>query len=103
MGRCPVAVLPRGRRWRGTPARRRRARSRCSACCLFNMGLTALARSLYLERMESTPWAVVDEHGRRIGTLEPMMLVSPPAGAAKLTALACTRCHSCPPGPHCAR
>ena len=42
----------------------------------FNMGLTALARSLYVERAEAAPWAVVDEHGRYIGTLEPMMLVS---------------------------
>lgn len=42
----------------------------------FNIGLTALSRSLYLERVEATPWAVVDEHGCYIGTLEPMMLVS---------------------------
>lgn len=42
----------------------------------FNIGLTALARSLYLERVEATPWAVVDERGCYIGTLEPMMLVS---------------------------
>ena len=42
----------------------------------YNIGLTALARSLYLERAEATPWAVVDERGCYIGTLEPMMLVS---------------------------
>ncbi|MGE8397777.1 MAG: EAL domain-containing protein, partial [Comamonas sp.] len=37
----------------------------------YNIGLTALARSLYLERVEATPWAVVDERGCYIGTLEP--------------------------------
>ena len=42
----------------------------------YNIGLSTLARSLYLERVEATPWAVVDEHGNYIGTLEPMMLVS---------------------------
>lgn len=41
-----------------------------------NIGLTALARSLYLERVNASPWAVVDEHGHYMGTLEPMMLVS---------------------------
>jgi diguanylate cyclase (GGDEF)-like protein len=42
----------------------------------YNIGLTALARSLYLERVEATPWAVVDARGSYMGTLEPMMLVS---------------------------
>ena len=41
----------------------------------YNIGLTALSRRLYLERMDAAPWAVVDERGCYIGTLEPMMLV----------------------------
>lgn len=75
-GGRPVAVLPRGRalaRHTRTVAQGAQPLQRMLP---FNMGLTALARSLYLERMESTPWAVVDEHGCYIGTLEPMMLVS---------------------------
>lgn len=39
-------------------------------------GLTVLARSLYLDRAVSTPWAVVDSQGAYMGTLEPMMLVA---------------------------
>ncbi len=37
-GGRPVAVLPVGVRWRATPARWRRARSRCSACCRLQYG-----------------------------------------------------------------
>ena len=42
----------------------------------YNVGLPALARSLYLDRCNAAPWAVVDERGGYMGTLEPMMLVS---------------------------
>ena len=75
MGR-PVGVLHRGR------ALARHTRSVAQAAqplermLPFNMGLSALARSLYLERVEAAPWAVVDAQGSYMGTLEPMMLVS---------------------------
>lgn len=75
-GGRPVAVLHRGK------ALSRHVRSVAQGAqplhrmLPFNIGLTALARSLYLERVQATPWAVVDERGSYIGTLEPMMLVS---------------------------
>lgn len=72
----PVGVLHRGKalaRSTRTVAQGAVPLQRMLHC---NMRLTALARSLYLERAEAAPWAVVDDRGCYLGTLEPMMLVS---------------------------
>lgn len=75
-GGRPVGVLHRGK------ALSRNVRTVAQGCeplqrmLPHTMRLTALARSLYLERANASPWAVVDERGCYIGTLEPMMLVS---------------------------
>lgn len=72
----PVGVLHRGRAL--SPGLRTVAQGAqpLQRMLPYNIGLTALSRRLYLERMDAAPWAVVDERGCYIGTLEPMMLVS---------------------------
>lgn len=75
-GHRPVGVLHRGKalsRSLRTVAQGAQPLHRTLPC---NIGLTALARSLYLDRVEATPWAVVDERGSYMGTLEPTLLVS---------------------------
>ena len=72
----PVGVLHRGRALSRHTRTVAQGAQPVQRMLPFNIGLTALARSLYLERAEAAPWAVVDENGCYIGTLEPMMLVS---------------------------
>ena len=75
-GDRPVGVLHRGKALARNTRSVAQAAQPLHRMLPCNIGLNTLARSLYLERVEAAPWAVVDERGSYIGTLEPMMLVS---------------------------
>lgn len=72
----PVAMVHRGK------ALARPARSLAAVCQPLrrllpqDISLASLARSLYIDRGDTNPWAVVDGQGHYMGTVEPMMLVS---------------------------
>lgn len=75
-GHRPVGMVPRGR------VLSRSARTLASVCqplrrvLSHDITLTALARSLYLDRGESDPWTVIGADGYFLGVVEPMVLVA---------------------------
>lgn len=72
----PVGVLPRGKALSRSMRTVAQGAEPLHRMLPYNIGLSALSRSLYLERLNASPWAVVDERGCYIGTLEPLMLVA---------------------------
>lgn len=75
-GSRPVGMVRRGK------VLSRAVRSLAGACqplrrvLNHDITLTALARSLYLDRGESDPWTVIGSDGGFMGVVEPMMLVA---------------------------
>lgn len=72
----PIAIAHRGK------VLATRARSLGAACTPIrrmlphHLSVTALARSLYVDRQHSDPWAVVGADGAYLGMVEPMTLVA---------------------------
>lgn len=75
-GQRPVGVVPRGR------VLSRGVRTLAAACqplrrvLTHDTTLSALARSLYLDRGESDPWTVIGNDGHFLGVVEPKVLVA---------------------------
>ena len=72
----PVAFLPRGKALSRSVRTVAQGAQPLQRTVPYSIGLKALSRRLYIDHAHPSPWAVVDEQGCYIGTLEPMMLVS---------------------------